>query len=207
MIPFLPNPLLPSAAALAIRAAAIPCPCVLAVVGHDLAVHAVAGQLAPLVNVVPGTYLLDRPLPPDIKRRTLRHMIRALLGSTQAYSVEAHGHCWQTTLEPIPTPDPEETDPTRLVLGVLSTSTFSQQEAPEDFIDCYTATGDDGPIHAGDVLTCRRSGIVCRTEAIAQRWFDHALARGILSPTDAATNARPASPRRGGRPSLRLLRA
>jgi hypothetical protein len=203
-MPFLPSPLLPSAADLALRAALLTTPAVLTVIGHDLVIHSAAGQLLPLVGLVPGTHLLDRPIPKPARQTVLHHVIRALYpGEPSTYEVEAHGRRWRTTLQPIP--NPLETDRTRQVLGVLRISVL----ADDDVIDCYEATEDVGDIHAGDVLTCLRSGVVCRTEAIAQRVFDRALALGRLRQTSPAADSAGASPRRGvrGGPPLRLLRA
>lgn len=208
---FIPNPRLPSAADLALRAASIPVACVCWTLGHDLTIHSIAGQLLPLSKAEPGQYLLDRPVSKTARRILVRAAIAVLVGQVQSFELEAHGRRWATILEPII--DPAEADPHRQILGALGTSTLADVpalSAPDtDFIDCYRATADDGPIRAGDVLTCRRSGVVCRTEAIAQRWFDHALALGILSPTDDVTGARSTSPRRGARRGLhlRLLQA
>jgi hypothetical protein len=207
---FIPHPLLPTAANLAARAALLPVPAVLSVFGHDLVIHAAAGQLLPLAGLEPGTHLLDRPLSTRAKQTALHRLLRALHpGEPQRFASEAHGHRWLTTMEPIP--HPLETETTRSVLGVLCTGVLADVpalEAPDDdLIGCYTATADDGEIHAGDVITCRRSGIVCRTEAIRQSCFDHALARGILTLAGSCDEARPASPRRGARVLLRLLRA
>jgi len=196
---FLPSPLLPSAADLALRGALLSTPALLTVIGHDLVIHAAAGQLLPLVGLKPGTHLLDRPFPKATLRTVMHRVVRALWpGEPSTFEVEAHGRRWRITLHPIPDPTQAER-----VLGVFATSILADVPALEtpddDLIGCYTATADDGEIHAGDVITCRRSGIVCRTEPIRQSCFDHALARGILTLADSCAVARSAAPRRGAR--------
>lgn len=199
---------LPDSDELARLACECPYPVCMLAIGHDLVIHGVAGQLAPLVPYTVGEHLLDID---DPHRPRVRAAIRALNGEVVAFEVIRFEQRWQITFTPYRSGEGE-------VLGIVSVGRIlgAMATPTENPLITFAAVRPATGVEVGDLVTVgdsgdgEEAGSVWRHRRLSRAAFEALLAVNCLMPVASApawlrSTAGPVPVPAPGGPPLRLV--
>lgn len=198
-MPDRPRPFLPSSDELAVLAADYPHPILLWAIGHDLIVHAAAGQLLAKAHGLVGCHLMDRPLDKQARWRVFNATLRALRGEVVTYGLALYGEHWTALVAPLYV---EGEIKGAIGQAVRQSSADAVSDPPQSFL----VVRDLEPCRVGDVLTVSTSGSrpIQRHSVVAQGDFDRLLTAGALMPADPVSDPVPIPAQLCGAPPPRL---